>query len=88
MYQPKYNGIDRYKPIRVGTNDIDRYRSAQITKRNKGIIVSFNYRNGINQYRYDTDNTDFTTIVDKNQGPHSSPHLYSNQHSTLMLPNL
>ena len=58
MYQPKYNGMDRYKPVRVGTNGIDRYGSAQITKRNKGIIVSFNYRNGINQYRYDTDNTD------------------------------
>ena len=49
----------RYKPVQIGIDGTSRYRSIQMTKRYKKIIVSFNYRYG--RYQYGTDNSSIYT---------------------------
>ena len=44
-------GIYQYGSVLIDMNDMDWYGLIQITKRNKKIIILFNYRNKI--YRYD-----------------------------------
>ena len=46
MYRPVHIGTGRYEPKQAGRGDTDRYKPVQIMKRNKGIIVLFNYQNG------------------------------------------